>query len=141
MSRRAGTPRIVLRWLLGLFYLVAGVIHLKSPRDFIAITPHWVPDIPLVIALTGMAEIAGALALMLVPRLRKAAAIGLALYAVCVFPANVNQALNAIPIDGMHLGWWYHAPRFLLQPVLVWAALWAGAAIDWPFRRHASRRN
>ena len=129
--------RVALRWLLGLFYLTAGIIHLKSPHDFIAITPHWVPCIPLVIAATGLAEIAGALALLLVARLRRAAAMGLALYAVCVFPANINQALNDIPIAGMHLSWWYHAPRLGLQPVLVWAALWAGGVVDWPFRAKA----
>ncbi len=135
MITKTSPVRLLMRRVLALFYFTAGIIHLRSPGDFIAITPHWVPDIPLVIALTGKAEIAGALALVLVPRLRKAAGIGLALYAVCVFPANVNQALNDIPIGGTHLSWWYHAPRFLLQPVLVWWALWVGDVIDWPFRR------
>jgi uncharacterized membrane protein len=122
-----------MRWVLALFYLAAGIIHLRSPHDFIAITPHWVPDAPLVIALTGMAEIAGALALMVVPRLRQAAGVGLALYAICVFPANINQAIHDIPIGGQHLSWWYHGPRLLFQPVLVWWALWAGGVIEWPF--------
>ena len=135
MTKPHSPVRLVLRWVLGLFYLAAGVIHLRSPRDFIAITPHWVPDIPLVIALTGMAEIAGALALLLVPRLRRAAGIGLALYAVGVFPANINQAIYDIPIGGHHLDWWYHGPRLLFQPVLVWWALWVGEVIEWPFAR------
>jgi uncharacterized membrane protein len=136
MTITTSPVRVVLRWVLGLFYLAAGIIHLRSPQDFIAITPHWVPDAPLVIALTGMAEIAGALALMLVPRLRQAAGIGLALYAICVFPANINQAIYDIPIGGQHLSWWYHGPRLLFQPVLVWWALWVGNVIEWPFGRH-----
>lgn len=135
MTKPVSLSRIVLRWVLGLAYLAVGIIHLRSPRGFVAITPSWVPDVPLVIALTGMAEIAGAVALLLVPQLRKAAAIGLALYAICVFPANINQAIHDIPVSGQHLGWWYHGPRLLFQPVLVWWALWAGAVIDWPFRR------
>ena len=126
--------RVLMRWLMGVFYLVAGIIHLRSPAGFIAITPHWVPAIPLVIALTGIAEIAGGLALMVVPPLRRAAGIGLALYAIGVFPANINQALYDIPISGHHLSWWYHAPRLLFQPVLVWWALWVGNVIEWPFR-------
>jgi len=33
------------------------------------------------------------------------------------------------------LGLAYHVPRMMLQPVLIWLALWAGKVIDWPFRR------
>ncbi len=86
-----------------------------------------------VIFLTGIAEIVGAVALLFVPRLRHAAAIGLALYAVCVFPANVNHAINDIAIGERDLSWWYHGPRLMFQPVIIWWALWAGGAIDWPF--------
>lgn len=135
MTKPTSPVRLVLRWVLGLIYLVAGIVHLRSPGGFITITPHWVPDIPLVIMLTGIAEIAGAVALLLVPRLRKAAGIGLALYAICVFPANINQAINDIPLSGHHFSWWYHGPRLLFQPVAVWWALWVGNVIDWPFTR------
>ena len=69
----------------------------------------------------------------MVPRLRRAAGIGLAAYAVCVYPANINHAVNAIALGGVQLGWWYHGPRLLLQPVLVWLALWVGHVTDWPF--------
>ena len=127
--------RMGLRWLLALGYLIAGVAHLRSPGGFLQITPGWVPHPALVIALTGLAEIAGAGALALIPRLRRAAGIGLALYAVCVFPANINHALNHVALGGRELGWWYHGPRFALQPVLVWLALWTGSVTDWPFAR------
>ena len=130
-------PRTVLRWLLALAYLIAGIAHLRSPAGFIQITPGWVPGPPLVVMLTGFAELAGAVALAAVPRLRQAAGIGLALYAVCVFPANINHALNHIALGGSQLGWWYHAPRLALQPVLVWLALWVGGITDWPLRARA----
>ena len=126
------TARLIVRWLLALFYLVAGVAHLRSPGGFLAITPGWVPYPEGVVALTGIAEILGAIGLM-VPRLRYAAAIGLAAYAVFVYPANINHAVNDIAIGGTSLSWWYHGPRLLLQPLFVWLALWAGHVIDWPF--------
>lgn len=126
--------RMAARWVLGVFYLAAGILHLVSPGGFVKITPSWVPEPGLVVALTGWCEVAGALALLLVPRLRKAAGIGLALYAVCVYPANINHAVNAIAVGGETLGWWYHAPRLAFQPVFVWWALWAGGVIDWPWR-------
>lgn len=128
--------RKILRILLAIFYFVGGVFHLKSPEGFIEITPSWVPFAPQVIALTGIAEIAGAIGLML-PRFRKAAGIGLALYALCVWPANINHAFNDIAIGGRDLSWWYHGPRLLFQPVFIWLALWVGEVTDWPFRKSA----
>ena len=132
-ASRETTARRIARWLLALAYLVAGIAHLRSPGGFVAITPHWVPFPAQVVMATGIAELAGAAGLM-IPRLRKAAAIGLALYALCVWPANFNHAFNDIAIGGAHLGWWYHGPRLLLQPAIIWWALWAGGVIDWPFR-------
>jgi len=128
--------RRIARWVLALAYLVAGVAHLRSPGGFIAITPGWVPFPATVIFLTGLAEIAGAVGLM-VPRLRKAAGVGLALYALCVWPANINHAVHDIAIGGVHLGWAYHGPRLALQPVIIWWALWAAHVIDWPFSRRS----
>ena len=129
-------PRRIARWVLALAYMVVGIAHLRSPGGFIAITPGWVPFPATVIFLTGLAELAGAAGLM-VPALRKAAGIGLALYALCVWPANINHAVHDIAIGGVHLGWASHGPRLALQPVIIWWALWVAHVTDWPFaRRH-----
>ena len=126
--------RTGLRLLLAVFYLGAGILHLISPRGFLAITPDSVPYPAFMVAFTGVAEIAGAVGLM-IPQTRKWAGIGLALYALCVWPANFNHAINGISLSGEPLGWWYHGPRLLFQPVLIWLALWVGHATDWPFRK------
>jgi uncharacterized membrane protein len=115
-------------------YMLAGIAHLSRPGGFIAITPHWVPEPQLVVALTGVAELAGAVGLM-IPALRRPAGVGLALYALCVWPANFNHALNDIALGGTHLSWAYHGPRLVLQPVIIWWALWASGVTDWPFQR------
>jgi uncharacterized membrane protein len=133
--------RAAFRWLLALFYFIAGVAHLRSPEGFLAITPHWVPFPHEIVAFTGIAEILGAIGL-LIPRTfigwaRPAAGIGLALYALCVWPANFNHALNNIAMNGETLSWWYHGPRLAAQPLIIWLALWVGEATDWPFRRRA----
>lgn len=129
-----GRGRAIARWVLAAAYALAGIAHLTRPAGFLAITPDWVPEPAAVIALTGIAELAGAAGLM-IPPLRRAAGIGLALYALCVWPANINHALNDIPLGGEHLSWWYHGPRLALQPVIIWWALWAGGVTDWPFRK------
>lgn len=130
--------RDISRYVLTAVYLVAGLFHLATPGPFLLITPDWVPYPRQVIAATGMCELAGAVGL-LTGRFRRAAGIALALYAVCVFPANIKHALGGLPPGQVQLGWWYHAPRLALQPVLVWWALFAGEAIDWPFRQAGGR--
>jgi len=120
--------------VLATAYALAGVAHLTRPSGFVAITPGWVPAPAIVVALTGVAELAGAAGLLIRP-LRRAAGIGLALYALCVWPANFNHALNDIPLGGTHLSWWYHGPRLALQPLLIWWPLWASGVIDWPWRK------
>lgn len=126
--------RLTVRLLLAAAFLTAGVLHLLVPAPFLTITPAWVVFAPQVIALTGAAEIAGAVGLM-IPRLRRAAGIGLALYSVCVFPANIQHAMLDLGLPHPMLGWAYHGPRLLFQPVIVWACLWAAGVLDWPFRR------
>ena len=130
-----------MRWLLAILYLVAGWFHLSAPHTFLTIMPGWVPAPEEVVLWTGIAEALGAIALLQpfsLP-LRRAGAIGLALYAICVFPANINHfALDMARQDG-GFGLAYHLPRMVLQPVLVWLALWTGGVIEWPFGQQRRR--
>ncbi len=119
------------RYFCVALYLLAGILHLTVPRPFIMITPAWVPDPPLVIALTGIAELAGAagLAQPWSQGLRRAAGWGLAAYALCVWPANIHHMEMDLARPDHGLGWAYHGPRMLIQPVLIWAALWSSGAL------------
>ncbi|MDP4022900.1 DoxX family protein [Methylobacterium sp. NEAU 140] len=123
-----------MRYGLAALYAVIGVVHLVATDTMLPLMPDWVPEPRLVILATGLCEIAGAIGL-LTRSFRRAAAVGLALYAVCVYPANLKHALEHVHIAGIPDSWWYHGPRLAFQPVFVWAALWAGGLIDWPFRR------
>ena len=130
------TIRFVMRLILAAFYIAAGILHLKSPAGFISIVPSFVPWPAEIVWFTGVCEIAGAIGLM-VPKLQKAAGIGLALYAICVFPANINHALNHIDVGALPNSWWYHGPRFVLQPILVWWAAFCTGTITWPAKQHS----
>jgi uncharacterized membrane protein len=123
--------REVWRYIMAFIYLLAGAMHLIVPQAFLPIMPAWVPQPLQVILFTGLCELFGAVGL-LVPGLRRFSGVMLALYAVCVFPANIKHALDDLPIIDMHTSWWYHAPRLLLQPVLVWMALYCSGVITWP---------
>ena len=125
--------RLALRWLLVAAFLIAGYFHIASPAPFVRITPSWVPRPYAVVFVTGICELLGAAGL-LIPRLRRFAGVMLALYSVCVFPANIQHAILFAEHGTGWTGWLYHGPRLLFQPVIVWWCLFAGRVIDWPFR-------
>lgn len=131
--------RSILRWLLATGYGVAGWFHLTTPGPFLRITPGWVPQPDGVIWLTGLAEVAGAAALAQPwsAALRRAGGAGLALYALCVWPANFNHLMLDLASEDGGWGLTYHLPRMVAQPVIIWLALWTGGVTDWPLRRRA----
>lgn len=122
------------RMLLSFLYAIAGVLHLAVPGPFLTIVPEWVPYPQIVVAFTGVCELAGAAALLM-PRFRRLAGWMLALYAICVFPANIKHAIMDFHSATGGLGPWYHVPRLLLQPVVVWWALYASEIVAWPFAK------
>ena len=131
--------RVLLRWVVAAFYALAGYAHLATPQPFLAIMPDGIPAAEAVVFWTGVAELLGAAALAQgwSLDLRKAGAIGLALYAICVFPANINHFAMDMARESGGLGLAYHIPRMFAQPVLVWLALWVGGVTDWPWRRRS----
>lgn len=132
--------RNIFRWLLAAAYAAAGYLHLAAPDGFLSITPVWVLFPEAVVFWTGIAEMLGAIGLVqpISTRLRSAAGMCLALYAACVFPANINHFIMDMARPDTGLGLAYHVPRMFLQPVLIWLALWVGGTIEWPFR-HETR--
>ena len=122
------TVKLALRLVLAALYGFAGYMHLVKPEPFLSITPAWVPFPEAVVLWTGVAEILGAIALLqpFSKPLRQAAGVGLALYALCVWPANINHfAMDMARADG-GLGLAYHVPRMFAQPLVIWLALWVG---------------
>jgi uncharacterized membrane protein len=118
--------RAALRWVMAVFYGAAGVLHLVRPAPFLSIMPLWVPAPEAVVAITGVAEIAGAIGLIqpFSAALRRWAGVGLALYALCVWPANINHFMMDMARADGGLGLAYHVPRMIAQPVIIWLAIW-----------------
>jgi uncharacterized membrane protein len=127
-----------MRWIMASFYLLAGIAHLTLTDKFLLIVPDWVPSPRTVVLVTGVCEIAGSIAL-LSTRLRRLAGCMLALYAICVLPANIKHAIDGVHLPPVPDSWWYHGPRLALQPVLVWWALFCAGVIDWPWRAKPDR--
>ena len=71
--------------------------------------PPYLPAPEALNIISGLAEVAGGI--VLIPRLKKLAGIGLLLLLLAVFPANIHMALNEVKPPGMDD----------LQPWMAWA--------------------
>jgi uncharacterized membrane protein len=124
---RASRARAVSRIVLAALFAAAGILHFATPGFYLRIMPPYVPFPLAAVWLSGAAEIAGGIGL-LVPRLRRPAAIGLILLLIAVFPANLHMALNPGRFaDLSPLLLWLRLP---LQPLLMAWVWWAGGDGD-----------
>ncbi|MGE5655553.1 MAG: DoxX family protein [Actinomycetota bacterium] len=109
------------RVILTVSIIVVGVLHFVSWDQFVRIVPPQLPYPKALVYISGFFEILGGIGL-LVPPVSRAAAWGLIALFIAVFPANINQAINNIPIDGIphhQLLYWIRLP---FQAVLIaWA--------------------
>ena len=91
----AAPPRMTLSVaLIGLIFVVGGVMHFLRPRVYLAIMPSWLPAAAALVFVSGVFEILGGIG-VLVPATRVIAGWGLIALLFAVFPANVQMLLNA----------------------------------------------
>ena len=117
--------KIILRWVLTAFMVAAGVNHFISPAPYLGMMPAEIPQNlhwPLVV-ISGVAEILGGLGLIL-SATRRLAAWGLIALYVAVFPANLNMAVNQLPLGTTPVAPWLLWARLPLQLVLIAWASW-----------------
>src|SRR5678816_3369204 len=116
-------PKSILRWALTVFMVGAGANHFINPEMYLAMMPAELPAHELLVYISGVAEICGGLGLIL-PATRKLAAWGLVALYLAVFPANLNMAINGLPLGSHHLPAWALWGRLPLQVVLIAWAFW-----------------
>jgi len=110
-----------MRWVLTVFMVAAGLNHFITPDTYAGMMPSWLPAPDALVAISGVAEIAGGLGLIL-PQTRRLAAWGLVALFVAVFPANVNMAYHELPLGTYHVPAWTLWARLPVQIVLIWWA-------------------
>lgn len=113
--------------LLAGFFVFAGGMHFVIPRSYEAIVPPSLPRKRDAVVVSGIAEIAGGLAV--VPRgSRRFARWWLLALLLAVFPANVHMAVSPEQVRGLELRRvprWTLWARLPLQPL---AMLWVWRA-------------
>jgi uncharacterized membrane protein len=109
---------------LAAMFVVTATAHFVDPlrRDLVAIVPPQLPAPALLVGITGVLELLGAAGLLYLPT-RSAAAIGLAVMMLVMFPANVYASRIPDPPASMTT----KLPlRTVEQVVFVGAALMVG---------------
>ncbi|HEX2708367.1 MAG TPA: MauE/DoxX family redox-associated membrane protein [Solirubrobacterales bacterium] len=115
------------RAALAAFFAYTGTMHFVKPRFFEAIVPPSVPGQRETVIVSGVAEIAGAVA-VLHPASRRFGRWWLLGLLLAVFPANIHMAVNPEQIKGLDLKRiprWTLWARLPLQPL---AMLWVWRA-------------
>src|SRR5262245_39633177 len=85
---------------LAVMFVFTSVAHFNRMRpDLIRMVPPRFPNPGALVTLSGIAEIVGALGLLL-PQVSRWAAIALALMLVALFPANVHAAQAGVTLGG-----------------------------------------
>ncbi len=116
------------RVITAVIFIAIGVTHFVPPvvRGMAAMVPavfHGRPFSPTAwVWVTGVAEIAGGLGLLWPPT-QALAGIMLAIFLVCVFPANAYAAQHRERIGVIAVPFW---PRLIMQVVLIALVLWVG---------------
>lgn len=109
------------RAALSTMFVFTAASHFTPMRkDLIAMVPPSLPRPDLLVSLTGVAELAGAVGL-LVPPVRLWAACGLILLLVLMLPANISAARRAVLLRGRPATpLWIRVPMQLLFIAWTW---------------------
>ena len=118
--------KTILRYVFGVFFVLAGVNHFAKTQFYVSIVPPYLPWPLALVYVSGVAEVVLGAALLR-ERWSPLAAWGLIALLVAVFPANVHMALHPesypwappaglwlrLPLQGVLIAWayWYTIAR------------------------------
>ncbi|MGA7397734.1 MAG: DoxX family membrane protein [Solirubrobacterales bacterium] len=112
----------ILRFGIGILFIGAGLLHFVRPKPYLAMMPPWIPMHSEAVAVSGVAEIVGGLALFS-DRTSRFGCWWLIALLVAVFPANAHMAINPEQIKGLDqtgIPNWTLWARLPLQAVAIW---------------------
>ena len=102
--------RFISRWVLAVFFVVAGANHFRTPEVYLGMMPPWMPQPLMLVYVSGVAEVLGGIG-VLVPFTRRFSGWGLIVLLIGVFPANLHVAIQG------------HMSGFDFSPAILWMRL------------------
>jgi len=132
MSTQHDWVRVLARWVLGAFLIVAGTGHLTAQRiAFQAQVPTWFPvNADVVVIVSGVIELLLGAALIFGGRRSGPIGVVVAGFFIIIFPGNIAQFLEGKAAFGLDTDV-ARFVRLLFQPLLVLWALWSTAGWRW----------
>jgi len=115
------TFRLVMKILLAVFFIGAGINHFRDPEFYLRIMPPYLPWPMFLQYLVGFIEFVLGI-LLLIPRYTRLAAWGLIVLLIAVYPANIHMAVNRHLYPDVKI--WFHWIRLPFQFVLIAWAWW-----------------
>lgn len=106
-------------YLMAGIYILAGLNHFRVPHIYARMIPPSLPSPALLGKLSGAAEVILGI-LLCIPSCTQAAAFGIIILLISVFPANVYMYTNKEASLGLPK--WLRLLRLPLQLVLIWWA-------------------
>ena len=122
--------------VLGLAFINVGVDHFIHPEWYEPIVPNILPSAIFWVLLSGFFEAFLGL-LLIIPRTRSLASVGIAWMLVVLYWANFNMWYNEIPLNGTTYDDIWHVVRFVIQIILILAIAWIGEIT--PFKGKESK--
>ena len=119
------TVRDFLALGLGLAFISVGVDHFNSPCWYEPIVPSILPNPTFWVLASGFFEALFGL-LLIIPRTRAWASVGMAWMLVVLYWANLNMWINDIPLNDKTYASHWHFLRGIGQVALICIALWLG---------------
>ena len=113
------------RLALAVMLLFTAYGHFKFPKGMILMVPDFIPAKKALVYITGIMEIAFAISIM-IPQTRYWGSIGLLIFLIIIFPANIHASFNTVNIDkanytGPGLKYlWFRIPFQMLLLLWVW---------------------
>ncbi|MEX0675700.1 MAG: MauE/DoxX family redox-associated membrane protein [Pirellulales bacterium] len=120
--------KTILKWLLGVFFVGAGVLHFVNEGFYLKIMPDYIPAElhRTAVVVSGVFEVLFG-AMLMVGRTTRLAAWGIIALLIAVFPANIHVYLHQelipeagprahllrLPLQGVFIAWayWYTRPE------------------------------
>lgn len=114
----------VMRVVLGLFFVLAGVNHFRSPKFYVQIMPLYLPWHLELVYISGVFEVLLGV-LVMIPQTSKLGGWGLIALLIAIFPANFHMALHTdlypsippyvlwlrLPLQLLPMAWAYRMTR------------------------------
>ena len=114
------TLKSVLRYVLGILFVLAGINHFVSPEFYIPIMPDYLPWHEELVFLSGVAEIVAGI-LVAIPATQRIGAWAIIAILVAVFPANIHMAMNPEEFSGYAAS----TALYIRLPIQLIPAIWA----------------